>query len=254
MRIIGVIELGTQPAKNADYDDKFKVRIDIELVGTEMETDPDKPYCISRTFNRSLHVNSDLGKFLKAIGVVIDDDEEFEMDDLAHYAFSGDVVISEDGNWANLDVAQKLRKGTKIDEAHYDFRSLYLDDSFDENVYDDLSEKTQEKIADSPEYQELFGPKKSKKKKKSRDDEEEEEDEEDDKPRNKKRGRKDDEEDEEEEEDERPSRKKRKDDDDEEEEEEDEEDDKPRRKKRPVKTAAKKKKPVKKAARKRSRG
>ena len=241
-RPVRFLELGT--VESEEWGDKFKVLVGYELVEHEPFEDSEgeeRNFVVNRRYNKSLSKRSDLGKDVRAImGKEFPEKGEFEMDEIGDRPCWVEITHSEDGQYANVTKVMKCNpsdlKG--FPKAENNFVSLYLDENFDEAVYEDLSEGMREKIAESPEYQELFPDEKPKRKGKKRDDDEDEDEEEDDKPRRKRRSRDDDDEDEEDE-----------DEDDEETDDEDEEedDDKPRRKRQT------KKKPVKRVPKKRGR-
>ncbi len=54
----------------------------------------------------------------------------------------------------------------KIGKPEQEMRSLFLDDTFDADVFESLSDKTKEKIMMSPEYEACVTPKKKPAKKK----------------------------------------------------------------------------------------
>lgn len=217
-RVVRFIELGTQDG--GEYGDKFKVQMSFELVDESAVFNEDKGeqnFMVHRKFNKSLHKRADLGKAVREIlGDDFPEEGEIEMDSLADMPCQVKIVHSEDGQYANVESVMAVKKGAKVSKSENEFVSLYLDENFDEDVFDSLHDGLREKIEASPEYQELFPDNKPKRKGKAKDEEEEEE-----------------------ENDDRPRRKSRKDDDD--------EDDKPARKVRAAKKTAKK--PVNRARR-----
>lgn len=247
-RIIGFVELGTQ---KTDWGDKFQVEVAIELVDESAvfnEEDGEKNFVKYMRCTKSLGKRATLGKLVRKVHPEdIDELEEVEMDDILNQPLRVEIEYSEDEQYANIVGFFKVKEkdADKIDEAENEAYSLYLDENFDQDVFDTLPDWKQEMIAESPEGEELiedgtleFGSKpKSKKGKKTTKKKkgEDEEDDEDYKPKSKrgKKSRDDEEEDEEEdeqeetdedEEDEKPKRRgsRRKQDDD------DEEDDKPK--------------------------
>lgn len=206
-RPVQFIELGTQHSD--EYGDKFKVQIGYELVEASAVFNEDKGeqnFMVRRKYNKSLHKRSDLGKDVRAImGKAFPEKGDFEMDDILDRPCYVEIQHSEDGQYANVVkvIGAKEAELKKFPKSENDTVSLYLDDNFDEDTYEDLHEGLRDKIAESDEYQEMFPDTKPKKKGKKKDDDEEEEDE-----RPKRRGRKDDDEEEEEDEDDKPRRKK----------------------------------------------
>lgn len=212
-RCVRFIELGTQDM--GEFGDKFRCQISYELVEESAVFNEDKgeqPFVVHKTYNRSLHKRSDMGKAVRVLlGVKdFDPDEEIDMDDILDQPCMVEIVHSEDGQYANVAAVTAVPKGTKVKKSETDTKSLYLDDSFDEDVFDSLHDSLKEKIEESPEYKELGLD--------------------NDKPKSRKGGK------------DKPSNKKGRKDEDEEEEDEDEEDDRPKRNKR----SAKKEKPERK--------
>lgn len=205
-RVVRFIELGTQDG--GEYGDKFKVQMSFELVDEAAVFNEDKGeqnFLVHRKFNKSLHKRSDLGKAVREIlGDDFPEEGEIEMDSLTDMPCQVKIVHSEDGQYANVESVMAVKKGAKVSKSENEFVSLYLDDNFDEDVFDSLHDGLREKIEASPEYQELFPDNKPKRKGKAKDEEEEEEDE-DDRPRRKK-SRKDEDDDE----DDRPARRNQK--------------------------------------------
>lgn len=205
-RVVRFIELGTQDG--GEYGDKFKVQMSFELVDEAAVFNEDKGeqnFMVHRKFNKSLHKRADLGKAVREIlGDDFPEEGEIEMDSLADMPCQVKIVHSEDGQYANVESVMAIKKGAKVTKSENEFVSLYLDDNFDEDVFDSLHDGLREKIEGSPEYQELFPDTKPKRKGKK----DEEEEEEDDKPARKgKRSSKKDEE--EEEDDDKPARRKK---------------------------------------------
>jgi hypothetical protein len=197
-RIVRIVELGTQPSD--EWGDKFKIELSYELVDESAvfnEEKGEQNFVVRKKYNRSLHKRSDLAKHITAMtGNKFEADDEFEMDDLLDQACQVEITHSDDGQYANITGVMKVAKGTKVKKAESDLQSLYLDESFDSEVFETLPEYMQDMIADTDEYKELFPDEKPKSKKKSKD-----EDDEDEKP--KRKGKRV----EEEEEDETPKRK-----------------------------------------------
>ena len=197
-RIVRIVELGTQPSD--EWGDKFKIEISFELVDESAvfnEEKGEQNFVVRKKYNRSLHKRSDLAKHITAItGNKFEAGDEFEMDDLLNQPCQVEITHSEDGQYANITGIMKAAKGVKVAKAESELQSLYLDESFDQDVFDTLPEYMQDMIADTDEYKELF-PDEKPKSKKSKD-----EDDEDEKPKRKGRASADDE-------DEKPARRQR---------------------------------------------
>jgi hypothetical protein len=206
-RVVRFIEQGTQ---ETEFGEKFKVQVSFELVDASHVFNEDKGeqnFMVHRKYNKSLHKRSDMGKDIRAIfGKDFPEKGSIEMDEIADRPCQVEIVHSEDGQYANVVKVVGPPKTGKVAKSENEFISLYLDDNFDEDVFDSLHDSIREKIEESPEYQEVTGNKGPKRKKKASDEDDEEE-EDDDKPKRKSRRDKDEEEEEEEEE-ERPRKKK----------------------------------------------
>jgi hypothetical protein len=63
------------------------------------------------------------------------------------------------GTFANITNVGMVPKGTKLRKYTEPLKSLYLDESFDQEVYDALPDFLKEKIAGSPEYAAVMTPK-----------------------------------------------------------------------------------------------
>jgi hypothetical protein len=237
-RVIRIVEQGTQ---DTDWGEKFKVQLSFELVDESAvfnEENGEQNFTLHRTYNRSLGAGADLGKAVRAIlgKDYVNNAEEIEMDELLDQPCKVMVEYSDDEEYANIIKIFPWKKSDgKCAKAENEPVSCYLDENFDQSVFDTLPDWLQETMAKSDEGQELIEEglmewaapksKKGKKKPKKKDEDEDEEDEP--KSRRRKKAKDDDEEEEEDDEDDEPKSRKRKktDDDDDEEEESDEDED-----------------------------
>ena len=157
-RLVRIAEMGTQ---ETEFGEKFKVQLSYELVEESAVFNEDKGeqnFVVHKTYNRSLHKRADLGKDITAIlGRDLEENEEFEMDDLLGEPCQVVVVITEDEQYANIKAVIPANKKAKIPKAESELKSLYLDENFDEDVYDSLPEGMKEKIAASQEYKDIEG-------------------------------------------------------------------------------------------------
>ena len=157
---VGFIDIGTQ--KSEKFGDRHQCLLRFELVDLSTK---EKPVVMSRTMTYSGNAKSTLAKTLKAwLGVK--DAGEFEMENLL--GKPGIVTIehseTEKGNFANITNISAVRKGEKLKKPVSELKSLFLDDSYDAEVFESLPEWVQNKILDSDEYTEVSKPKgKSKK-------------------------------------------------------------------------------------------
>lgn len=245
-KCIYIIDMGTQTTQ---YGEARKINFGF-LTGEKKEDG--SPFVLFRTFPAKITAKSDLGKAIKKwMKVEIEKGDVFDLDEL----LNTDCMISvehsdedDDGNvWDNIASITKLPKSmdpVKVPKKIEPF-SLYLDDSFDKEMFSDLPDFIKDKIKKSPEYKSIIkGGGKSKSKAEDEDEEEEEDvkprsrrgkkaddDDEDETPKRKKKPVVDDDDDDEEE---KPKRRGKKPVDEEEEEEEEEEDEAPKRRKKPV--------------------
>lgn len=174
-RMIRFIELGTQ---ETEFGEKFKVSASYELVDTSAvfnEDNGEQNFVVHKKYNRSLHKRSDLGKDIRAIvGKKFPEKGDFEMDSVLDLPCQVEIEHSEDGQYANVKrVLPPPLKG-KVSKSENDVVSLYLDENFDEDVFDKLHDKVRETIEKSPEYQEMYPDAKASKKKSKRNEDDDE--------------------------------------------------------------------------------
>lgn len=157
---VGVIDLGDQ------YSEKFKkysndVQFVWELVGETVEIDGEvKPRQLSRTFSVATSSRSNLRKFLSSWNGTQYSDSEFGDLDLFGQlgkACQLQVVLSEDGQYANIDNIMAIPKGMPVPTTESAFVRWDMD-AWDDGVFDALPEWVQEKIKKSTQYQKLHTP------------------------------------------------------------------------------------------------
>lgn len=157
---VGVIDLGEQ------YSDIFKkyssdVQIVWELVGETVEVDGEqKPRQLSRTFSASASKKSNLRKFLGSWNSKQYADEEFgelELFDQLGKACQLQVVLSEDGQYSNIDNVMALPKGMPAPTTGTALVRWDMD-AWDDEAFKTLPEWVQEKIKKSTQYQKLHTP------------------------------------------------------------------------------------------------
>lgn len=176
-RVVRIIEQGSQ---ETEWGEKFKVQLSFELVDASHVFNEEKGpqnFLVHRKYNKSLHKRSDLGKDVRAIaGKNFPEKGVFEMDSILDEPCQVEIQHSEDGQYANIVRVTPPAKGSKVAKSESDLMSLYLDENFDEDVFDSLTDGMREKIEASPEYQELFpDAEPSPKRNKNSDDDEEDE-------------------------------------------------------------------------------
>lgn len=157
---VAVIDLGEQ------YSENFKkysndVQFVWELAGETVEVDGEqKPRQLSRTFSVAASKKSNLRKFLSSWNGKQYTDAEFGEVDLFDQLGRGcqlQVVLSEDGQYSNIDNVMALPKGVpapKTDTPHIKWDM----DAWDDTVFTALPEWVQEKIQKSTQYQKIHTP------------------------------------------------------------------------------------------------
>lgn len=154
-RCYRVIDLGTHHDEKWDKD-VHKIMLSWELPTALMETGDYKgqPFSIHNRYTLSLSEKAHLRKDLEAWRGKAFTEEElngFDISMLLGATCFINVVHSTDGKYANISSIMKLPKGTNCPDAVND--ALILDlDSFDQKVFDTLSDKMQGTIKSSLEY------------------------------------------------------------------------------------------------------
>lgn len=157
---VGVVDLGEQ------YSEKFKkysndLKIIWELSGETVEVDGETmPRQLSRTFTISSSKKSNLRTFVSSwMGRQYTDDEFRELDlfDLLGRACQLNVVLSDSGEYANVDSVIPLPKGAKAPPAETPYIKWDMDE-WDDGAFDNLPDYLKEKIMKSTQYQKLHLP------------------------------------------------------------------------------------------------
>jgi hypothetical protein len=161
-----VIDLGTQRHVFQDKESMSRdVRICWELPGEKMvgKYDPEakgKPFMVSITVKQSLHPKSRLRPILEGWrGRKFTKEEEQGFDPHKLVGLPCRVTLVEDGDFINVTSVAPLgkddAKAMKANKLKQTNPSVYFSldpDEFNQDVFNELSQKTQEKIANSPEY------------------------------------------------------------------------------------------------------
>lgn len=157
---VGVIDLGEQ------YSELFKkcsndVQLVWELVGETVEVDGEqKPRQLSRTFSVSTSKKSNLRKFIGSWNSKQYTDEEFgelELFEQLGRACQLQVVLSEDGQYSNIDNVMALPKGMPAPTTGTALIQWDMD-AWDDAAFKALPEWVQEKVKKSTQYQKLHTP------------------------------------------------------------------------------------------------
>ena len=157
---VHVIDLGTQEFQiKGKTQSSRKVSVGFELLGKK-RTDGNVHVIATRyTFSNS--PKSNLMKDLKAwLGIKTND---FEMDNLLGKGALITVTHTDDGDYANVTNVSGLPDKGKLPKPETPLTSFYLDD-FDKDTFDGLEDYFKEKIAMSPEYDDVAAPKSKTKK------------------------------------------------------------------------------------------
>ncbi len=152
---VGVVDLGEQ------YNEKFKkysndVRFIWELVGETVEVDGEAmPRQLSRTFSVSTSKKSNLRGFLSSWNGKQYSDEEFgevELFDQLGKSCQLNVVLSDSGEYANVDSVIPLPKGMPAPSTNTALIRWDMD-AWDDGAFDALPDYLKEKIMNSTQYQ-----------------------------------------------------------------------------------------------------
>lgn len=159
---VQLIDLGTQPSGNPDWPAKRKILVGFEL--PDIENEDGGATIVSQQFGFSSSNRGNLSKTLKQWQAVKNLDA-FDMDDCLGKPAAITIIHNETdkGVFANISNIGALPKGTKVRKAQTALVSLYLDETFEQEVYEALPEWIRVKIASSPEYEEVMANVKPKK-------------------------------------------------------------------------------------------
>lgn len=157
---VAVIDLGEQ------YSETFKkysndVQFVWELAGETVEVDGEqKPRQLSKTFSVSASKKSNLRKFLSSWNGKQYTDAEFGEVDMFDQLGRGcqlQVVLSEDGQYSNIENVMALPKGMPTPNTETPYIKWDMD-AWDDAVFTTLPEWVQEKIQKSAQYQKIHTP------------------------------------------------------------------------------------------------
>ena len=153
---IGAVDLGEQ---ETSYNNKTKyvnqLQIIFELPSELIEIDgEEQPRQLSRRFAVSLSTKSNLRKFIETwYGKKFTDDaiREFDTRELLGRPAMLSVVLSEDGNYANIASAAALPKGMEAPKARSELIDFDVEE-WDDAAFQKLPEWLQELIKKSTQY------------------------------------------------------------------------------------------------------
>jgi len=159
---IGDVDLGEQ---ETTYNGKTKyvnqLQLIFELPGERIEVDGEQqPRRLARRFGVSLSSKSNLRKFLETWNGKQFTDESiksFDTKGLLGKPAMLSVVLSEDGQYANIASAASLPKGVPAPEAKSEFLHFEVD-RWDDDLFAKLPEYLQELIQNSTQYKSAHMP------------------------------------------------------------------------------------------------
>jgi len=154
-RCIRIVDLGTQESSNPEWRASRKLNLGFELVDESAIFDEERGeenFVVYGNWNQSLGKKSKLRPLIESwTGKKIAD--EFELDTLLDLPCQIQIthVTNDKGTYANITNIMGPGKG-KVSKSTMEPESLYLDETFDEEIFKKLPEFMQEMIEDSPEY------------------------------------------------------------------------------------------------------
>lgn len=159
---VRVIDLGTQTSNYQGQEKaQRKVLITWEIPEVEIELeDGNMPALISSSYTASLHEKASLRKVLESWrgrSFTADELKGFDLKNVLGKPCMINVVHTEkDGNtYANVAAVMPLPKGVKGAPASHELINVDLDD-FEEDAFERLSDRLQDKIRVSPEYKAIY--------------------------------------------------------------------------------------------------
>lgn len=152
-----VIDLGTQVVVFKDEEKKQKkVLIEFELQGPTKENGT--RFTNAMRVTNSASDRSTLAKTLKT-WLAVKNPADYDLENLLGKHALVTISHSEDGQYSNVASVTQVPKGMKVGKPEAELRSLFLDETYDADVFDSLGDKLKEKIMLSPEYVALSAPK-----------------------------------------------------------------------------------------------
>ena len=157
---MGVIDLGEQYSELfKKYSNKIQFVFEFPTETIEVEG-KQEPRQLSKEFTISASKKASLRTFLSAWNGKNYSDEEFaevELFDQLGKACMVNVVLSENGEYSNIESVMPLIKGMPVPESHTAHIRWDMD-AWDDDVFGKLPEWVQEKIKKSTQYQKLHAP------------------------------------------------------------------------------------------------
>lgn len=166
-----VADLGTQESSNKDWPDRHIILLLFELTELSEKNNP-----VYQTLRLTFTTKSKgLLKTMKS-WMGVKDLADFDLKDALGEPALVTIEHNETGEYANITAVTAPRKGDRPPKGVMPKIAVFLDDTFDEDSFEELGENKlewiQDKIMDSPEYEEVSGGGK-KKGRRNRDEDEE---------------------------------------------------------------------------------
>jgi hypothetical protein len=159
-----IVDMGTQPT---NYKGKagtaHQVLITWELHGDETTENDGSPMIAQRAYTWSMSPKANLRKMLESWRGKAFEESDFDTFDIAKLLGAPCLInlthsTSDGTTYANITTVAKLPKGMAAPTLSNGKVCVWLkSDLFDKAAFSDLSDKLQDKIKASPEYQELMG-------------------------------------------------------------------------------------------------
>lgn len=148
---VGIYELGTQDG--GQYEDTLKIQFNFEI--PELSAQHGRPVIAWLKVPFKASPNSKLiqtaGAWVDIKGGVLDETK------LLRKAAIIEIQTSDDGEWDNIVSVSNIVKGTPVGKPTAAIQALFLDETFDQDVFDSLPEGIKKTIAKSPEFANLGG-------------------------------------------------------------------------------------------------
>jgi hypothetical protein len=167
-RVVGFIDLGTQDVEfegKKSQQRKCTLEWALSMIKGKTIRSDGKPFIVGQRLTYSPSERGTFRKILKrAWGIATSD---FDVEDLIGKDATLSIIYDEDGKFANIakyddDGVMKLSGSKPVLPKQIVTRVLSLDETFDEDVFNSLSDKTKATIMMSPEYDKIHAKGKKK--------------------------------------------------------------------------------------------
>jgi len=166
-RVVGFIDLGTQDVEfegKKSQQRKCTIEWALDMIKGKSIRSDGKPFIVGQRLTYSPSERGTFRKILKrAWGITTSD---FDVEELIGKEATLSIIHDEDGKFANIakydDDGVMKATGKPTLPKQLVTRVLSLDETFDQDVFDSLSDKTKATIMMSPEYDKIHAKGKSK--------------------------------------------------------------------------------------------